>query len=98
MRVASGGVTGCCAVTGCESGLHGNTVMRTRAMRASAMCLARMSSESADGHHAEAGATEDKTETIDIHDCFTTPVRGALGERRPRSKLRATTGGCFFTD
>ena len=73
----------CRGVTGCVSGLHGSTVMRTRAKRASAMCLARMSSETADGHHAEAGATEDKTEAIDIHDCFTTPMRGALGGAAP---------------
>ena len=64
--------------------VYGTTVMRTRTVRASAvvrrttMGLARMPSEPADGHHTEAGATEDETETINIHDCFKTPMRRAL--------------------
>ena len=59
------------------------------------MRLARVPSKTADGHDAEAGATEYKTETVDIHNCLTTPMRGALVERRPRSKLRAGADGCF---
>ena len=52
-------------------------------MRATTVRFARMSSEPADGHHAEAGATEDKTETIDIHDCCTTPNERSAGGGAP---------------
>ena len=64
--------------------MHVSTVMRTRTVRASAMvrrtamCLARMPSEPADSHHTEAGAAENETETINIHDCFKTPMGRAL--------------------
>ena len=78
-------------------GVTSRGVRATAMMRYTTMRLARMSSKAADSHHAKAGATENETETVDIHDCLTTPMRGALGERRPRSKLRVGAGGCFRT-